>query len=413
MNEEQASPYRWVMAAVAGLLMTTSFISLTSFGILANRIAVSIGVNTHLLTVLGIDSFSIGLFAAFFLGQGGLFDNRLKTGVMIAQAFLIVPQFLIPLFDNLWLIVIFRFFQGLMIMMLALFSIQLEGWFAPKERAKSLAFTLGAISLGSAFGGILGTVLGSIPWQESYYVTGIVMLLGAIIYFIFARDAPFQKRKSLEGKVTGHKSAWKNPMTWIMGAIQIPLAWTLFSIGGYLSTYSNFIGYSISQSSSLIVAWGLSGFVAAFVGALVGDRLSGRASNNRDILRARLRVMTVADIMMALGIILIIAIGRTSFYVLMGAAIINGFLMMFPPNYWALPGNIFPYAMVGAGAFGMGLISNSADAIGPLVTSSLISHLGWSGVFIIMIALTGFGIALNTWLAKSKIKLPEDSGNTG
>ena len=96
MNEEQASPYRWVMAAVAGLLMTTSFISLTSFGILANRIAVSIGVNTHLLTVLGIDSFSIGLFAAFFLGQGGLFDNRLKTGVLIAQSFLIVPQFLIP-----------------------------------------------------------------------------------------------------------------------------------------------------------------------------------------------------------------------------------------------------------------------------------------------------------------------------
>ena len=176
MNEEQASPYRWVMAAAAGLLMTTSFISLTSFGILANRIAVSIGVNNHLLTVLGVDSFSIGLFAAFFLGQGGLFDNRLKTGVMIAQAFLIVPQFLIPLIDNLWLIVIFRFFQGLMIMMLALFSIQLERWFAPEERAKSLAFTLGAISLGSAFGGILGTALGSIPWQESYYVTGIVEL---------------------------------------------------------------------------------------------------------------------------------------------------------------------------------------------------------------------------------------------
>ncbi|MGC8563029.1 MAG: MFS transporter [Thermoplasmata archaeon] len=409
---EQASPYRWVMAAVAGLLMTTSFISLTSFGILASRIAVSIGVSPHLLTVLGIDSFSIGLFAAFFLGQGGLFDNRLKTGVLVAQAFLIVPQFLIPLIGNLWLIVIFRFFQGLMIMMLALFSIQLEGWFAPKERAKSLAFTLGAISLGSAFGGILGTFLGSIAWQESYYITGIVMLLGAIIYFIFARDAPSQKKKFLDRKETEHQSAWKNPMTWIMGAIQVPLTWTLFSIGGYLSTYSNFIGYSLSQSSTLIVAWGLSGFIAAFIGALIGDRLSSRAKDNRDILRARLRVMTAADIMMALGIILILALGRTSFYLLMGAAIINGFLMMFPPNYWALPGNIFPFAMVGAGAFGMGLISNSADAIGPLVTSSLISDLGWSGIFIIMIALSVVGIALNTWLAKSRIKVPEDKVNT-
>ena len=180
----------------------------------------------------------------------------------------------------------------------------------------------------------------------------------AIIYFIFARDAPSQKRKLHEGKGIEHKSAWRDPMTWIMGAIQVPLTWTLFSIGGYLSTYSNFIGYSNSQSSSLIVAWGLSGFIAAFIGALIGDSLSGRESNNRGILRARLRVMTAADIMMALGIILILALGRTSFYLLMGAAVINGFLMMFPPNSCALPGNIFPFAMVGAGAFGMGLISN-------------------------------------------------------
>lgn len=409
MIEEQRSPYRWVMAGIAGLLMTTSFISLTSFGIVSGRIAVSIGVNPKLLTVLGIDSFSIGLFAAFFLGQGGIFDTRLKTGVLVAQALLIVPQFLIPLVHTLLFIVLFRFLQGLMIMMLALFSIQLEGWFASGERAKSLAFTLGAISLGSAFGGILGSVLNSMPWQESYYITGIVMLAGAITYFIFAKDSPSQKKEFLKTRGEKHQSAWKNPMTWVMGAIQIPLAWTLFSIGGYLSSYSDFLGYSVSQSSILIAGWGISGFVAAFIGAFLGDHLSRSSKNNRGILRARLRVMTLADIMMAVGIVLIVTIGHLSFYALIGAAIVNGFLMMFPPNYWALPGNIFPITMVSAGAFGMGLISNSADAIGPLVTSSLITDLGWSGVFLIMFGLSVLGICLNVWLSGSKLKLPEEN----
>ncbi|MEM0141495.1 MAG: MFS transporter [Thermoplasmatales archaeon] len=408
MNKEQGSPYRWVMAGIAGLLMTTSFISLTSFGILSSRIAVSLGVSPRLLTILGIDSFSIGLFAAFFLGQGGLFDTRPKTGILVAQAFLIIPQFLIPLVDSLWIIVVLRFIQGLMIMMLALFSVQLEGWFASDERAKSLAFTLGAITLGSAFGGIIGSALTSIQWQESYYITGIVMLIGAIIYFTFAKDSPSHKEELGKRKRTKHEGAWKDPMTWVMGAIQIPLAWTLFSIGGYLSTYANFLGYSVSQSSILIVGWGLSGFVAAFVGAFLGDHLSKKTKGNRGILRARLQVMTLAEIMMALGIVLIVVIGHTSFYALVAAAVINGFLMMFPPNYWALPGNIFPFAMISSGAFGMGLISNSADAIGPLVTSSLIAKLGWSGVFIIMIVLSSVGIVLNTLLARSRIRIPDE-----
>ena len=186
------------MAAIAGLLMTTSFISLTSFGILSGRMASTFGVSPTVLSVLGIDAFSIGLFAAFFLGQGGIFDSRLKTGVLVAQLFLIVPQFLIPIFHVLYVLVALRFFQGLMIMMLALFSIQLEGWFPPDERARSLAFTLGAISLGSAAGGILSGVLISLSWQESYYITGIIMVAGALIYFIFAKDSTAQRKEIIQ-----------------------------------------------------------------------------------------------------------------------------------------------------------------------------------------------------------------------
>ncbi|EQD26145.1 hypothetical protein B1B_19662, partial [mine drainage metagenome] len=139
-----------------------------------------------------------------------------------------------------------------------------------------------------------------------------------------------------------------------------------------------------------------------------GDHLSKSKTTNREILKSRLFIMTVADILMAAGIILMITVGSFSFYDLVFAASINGFLMMFPPNYWALPGNIYPLALVSAGAFGMGLISNSADAIGPLVTSSLISDLGWNGVFLIMFGLSIFGIIMNLYLSRSKIKLPEN-----
>ena len=159
---EQTSPYRWVMALVAGILMTTSFISLTAFSIVSSSIAHTIGVGKGTLDAYGVDAFSIGLFVAFFLGHGGLFDARIRTGVLVAQIFLIVPQFIIPVAGSLEFLVALRFFQGLMIMMLALFSIQLSGWFRPSERARSLAFTLGAITLGSATGGILSGLLSTV-----------------------------------------------------------------------------------------------------------------------------------------------------------------------------------------------------------------------------------------------------------
>ena len=407
ITDDQKSRYRWIMAGIAGLLMTTSFISLTAFGIMSTKMATTFGISPTTLSVYGVDAFSVGLFVAFFLGHGGIFDTKLKTGVLVAQIFLIVPQFLIPVFPNPYALIALRFFQGLMIMMLALFSIQLAGWFPPKERARSLAFTLGAISLGSAAGGVLSGALIAFSWQETYYITGIVMVAGAIIYFIFARDSESQRNAIVKAKSEHHQSAWKNPMVILMGLLQFPLAWVLFSVGGYLSSYSYHLGYSSSQTSNLIIAWGLSGFVAAFIGAILGDYLAKGKNTNRGILNARLVIMTSADILMAIGILLMIVIGSLSYYDLLFAAVVNGFLMMFPPNYWALPGNVFPLAIMSAGAFGMGLISNSADAIGPFVTSSLISDLGWDGVFLIMLVLSIIGIMLNIYLSRAKIPLPQ------
>ena len=405
LTEEQKSSYRWVMAAVCGLLMTTSFISLSSFGILSKSIAETFGLNSSSVTVLGVDSFSIGLFIAFFLGHGGIFDTRMRTGVLVAQIFLIVPQFLIPVSYNLFLLVALRFFQGLMIMMLAIFSLQLEGWFRPSERARSLAFTLGAIMLGSAAGGILSGVLSKLSWQEDYYITGIVMIAGAVVYFIFARNSSTQIEMLKKERSEKHPSAWRNPLTWLMGISQIPVTWTLFSMGGFLPSYSLYLGYSHIETDYVIIVWGFSGFIAAFIGAYLGDRRSRNTESNRDVLRGRMQIMTAADALMGIGALLMILTAPVSYYAIVVAAVINGFLMMFPPNYWALPGNIFPSAIIGAGAFGMGLISNSADAIGPLVSSLLRSH--WDAVFIIMAAVALAGIIVNIYISHANLRLPE------
>ncbi|POB10651.1 MAG: MFS transporter [Sulfobacillus thermosulfidooxidans] len=408
LTTEQQSSYRWVMAIIAGILMTTSFVALTSFGVASPAIAQSLHLNPATVNTYGVDSFSIGLFLAFFLGHGGIFDTRVKTGVLVAQILLIVPQFLLPITTSLWLLTVLRFAQGLMIMMLALFSLQLSGWFRPSERGRSLAFTLGAITLGGAVGGLLSSRLESLGWREMYYITGLIMIVGAVIYFLFARNAQSLQEMLLKEKQqsTKHQSAWKLGITWMMGFVQIPLTWTLFSVGGFLPSYAYHLGYHTNQVGTLMFVWGIAGFVAAFVGAFLGDAMSAKHATHSGVFRARLKVMTAANILMGLGALLVLMLGHASFGLLMFAVIVNAFMMMLPPNYWATPGTIFPLALIGAGAFGMGLISNSTSAIGPLVSSALVPTVGWNGVFIIMTVLSAIGVVLN--VIAGRMPLPSE-----
>lgn len=405
----QVTSYKWVMATVSGLLMTTSFISLTSFGLFSVPIAVSHGIDPDALNTFGVDAFSIGLFVAFFLGHNGFFDTRIRTGVLVAQVFLIVPQFLIPMTGFLWGIVVLHFFQGLMIMMVALFSVQMSRWFRPSQRATSLAFTLGAISLGTAASGFLSTVLAGFTWSQAYYITGGIMIAGALVYFAFARVAPSFDPVHLKALKKTGTSAWKNPMTWYMGILQIPLTWTLFSVGSFLPDYLDNLGYPGGLSLSVIMVWGIAGFIAAFVGSVIGDRLVGEKERPRDVFVSRLKIIGVANALMGIGAFIMVTLGHSSIFALLAGATINAFMLMIPSNFWALPDSVFPIEIVGAGAFGMGLISNSADAVGPLVSSVLTSN--WNLVFGIMVAMAFFGVVYCIYLSRKELNLPGSNFN--
>lgn len=109
------------------------------------------------------------------------------------------------------------------------------------------------------------------------------------------------------------------------------------------------------------------------------------------------------------GAILIFVFGHMSYAWLLVAVIINAMSIMIPPNYWATPGVAFPLSLMGAGAFGMGLISNTASAIGPLVFSFLVPNLGWDGVFVVIAILAVVGIVINIQASRIRLDSTQNS----
>ncbi|AIA56111.1 putative permease, major facilitator superfamily [Acidithiobacillus caldus ATCC 51756] len=411
---EYSSPYRWVMAAVAGIIMTTSFMSLTAFGVAAPAMAKAMDIPPSTLSTAGIDAFSVGLFVAFFLGHGGIFDTRIKLGVLLAQAFLIVPQILLPLLmpltKSLTLLIALRFCQGLMIMMIALFSLQLAGWFRSSQRGISLAAMLGAITLGGAVGGIVTGSLSRLGWQNVYYITAGIMVLGAVVYFLFARDAAGHAADiQLSKQNSHHKSVWSYPMTWIMGIVQIPNNWTLFTIGGFLPLYAYHLGYQPQQTGNVMFIWGLMGFLIAILGALLGDHWARQDNSHRNFVNARLRVITLANTSVIVGALMILYLAPISYAWFLVSALVVACTMATPPNYWASPCNCFAVASMGAGAFAIGVISNSVSAVGPVASSVLIDTVGWSGVFWVMAILAALGLMVNEIAMRASLPIETEA----
>lgn len=406
VSPEQESSFRWVMMVVCTIVMACGFIPMTAFGVMAPGIAKTVHVSLTKLSIWGGDAFNLGIFAAFIPGHSGWFDKKPKVGVAIAGILAVVPQLLMPVAGSLWAVSFLRFFQGFVIMVLALFSFQLAGWFRPSERGISLGSTVGAIVLGAgALGGWLANLLAPLGWRAASYVLAAIIVFGFLVYFIVAKDAPTFMKSVLvaKEKESVHHNIWGLKMSWIMGLVQVPLCWVLFTTGAFVPLYAMKLGYSAHQAGNLMVIWGIGGFVISVLGSRLGDQMCKGKATHREVLNARLKIIIAGNIVMGLSALLYITIGHLGFGAMVVTVLFNAAMWLIPPNYWATPGTVFPVALMGAGAFAMGLISNAGSPIGSFISSGLLPALGWNGVFILMAAICFVGIFINIWAMKTPL----------
>ena len=178
-------------AALIGctLMLTIVYMSLTSWSVAVNELASDFNLSAPL-----IQAGSSMLIAGYVIG--GFIEGKLigkfgwrKVFTVVIIAF-IIASFLIPVVKNYYIILVLRFIQGCGCMV-GLTSHVVSSWFSTKERGLALGILLGAIGLGSAFGGYVGGVLTPlVGWQTTFWIITAVSVAGAIIFYAMVRVAP-------------------------------------------------------------------------------------------------------------------------------------------------------------------------------------------------------------------------------
>ena len=412
-----------------GLIMAT-------FGFFIGFAAVSLygPVAKNLKEILGLSGFLMGLlvaapnltgsllripFAAWVDKVGGKIPLATLLGLaVIGMAGLSTLLYLY--YPNLepwmyWLILFFGLLSGCGIATFSVGIAQTAYWFPEKRQGFALGTYAGVGNLAPGiFGMILPFALKSIGLTMSYILWFGFLLVGTVIYILFAKDAPyFQLRKAgvphedatrlaqelgqelipTGGLISSLKNSAKHIQTWALVSLYF------VSFGGFLALTGWFIvfwqnSYDMEvRQAGLLMAFGFSilASVIRIFGGTLSDKIGGELVS----------IMAFATVLV--GAILIISAGNSNFAlsltgeVLMGAGmgIANGSVFKLVPKY-------VPHATGGAAGWVGGLGAFGGFVVPPILGLFVQNYgvIGYSKGFIVYVVLAIFAIIISVILWK-------------
>ncbi len=411
-----------------GLIMAT-------FGFFIGFAAVSLygPVAKNLKEILGLSGFLMGLlvaapnltgsllripFAAWVDKVGGKIPLATLLGLaVIGMAGLSTLLYLY--YPNLepwmyWLILFFGLLSGCGIATFSVGIAQTAYWYPESKQGMALGVYAGVGNLAPGiFGMILPFALKAIGLTASYMLWFGFLLVGTVLYILFAKDAPYfqlikagvphdvaaQKAKELGQELipTGSlieslKNSARHPQTWALVALYFT------SFGGFLALTGWFIVFWVQsydvelRHAGLLMALGFSllASVIRIFGGWLSDKIGGEL------------VSIIAFSMVLVGALVIIYAGNSAFNisllgeVIMGAGmgIANGSVFKLVPKY-------VPHATGGAAGWVGGLGAFGGFVVPPILGIFVQNYgvIGYSKGFVVyvILAITAIVISAVLW----------------
>jgi len=166
---------------------------------------------TYLATDYGISKIELGwVFSAFLLGYaafqipagwvvGKLGPRRTLTLGLIWWSVLSVATALVPpkMENALWVLIAVRFILGLGEAVAYPSSNQfIAAWFPSQERGKANGWVFGGVGLGSGLAPpLVAAIVYAYGWHEVFYISAVIGLIIAAIWYKVARDTPAEHPK--------------------------------------------------------------------------------------------------------------------------------------------------------------------------------------------------------------------------
>ena len=398
MNEIkiEAPQYRWVILGVNFLFLTFAYAGLSAWSIAVPQLSTTFNL-TPAQTQLGASTLMAGYAVGSFFEA--LLSARIgpkKTG-LLASVLLLVPQFTIPYVDSYALILLLRFVQGWGIVWFVTVSMT-TAWFPLKERGLASGVVGGAIPAGIGLGGVLSAwLLGfADSWQQGFIYFGVIVLVVAAIWAVFAKDAPANlyadpSRASTASAASAQVNPFKLAAGWLVALCLFANAFQLIGFNSVLPNYMYDLQYTPADAGTVILFCGLIGVLSTPLGGIFSDWLAARGV---EPIKARAYVMAIPGFLIAGAFtVLFPFVAPSGFGPLMLVAVCACWgVPLTNASIGALPMDMLKDPDVAGKLFGMTILIGLMGAVvAPYLITAVSASMGWTAAFVILgvVALVG------------------------
>ncbi|HIC08775.1 MAG TPA: MFS transporter [Aquificales bacterium] len=310
-----------------------------------------------------------------------------------------------------WLILLFGFLSGCGIATFSVGIAQTSYWFPQKDQGTALGVYAGVGNLAPGlFGMVLPFALKALGLPMSYFIWFLFLLIGTIIYFLFARDAYYfqliekgfdpETAKKIARALGQELFPTGSLVQSLIISAKEKLTWALVylyfvSFGGFLALTGWFIVFWVSSynlpvtEAGLLMAFGFS--LLASVIRILGGFLSDKLGGELMALVSYSITLIGALVLMFSSSFAIALTGEVLMGIGMGMA--NGAVFKLVPKY-------VPHATGGAAGWVGGLGAFGGFVVPPILGKfvDIYGKAGYAKGFIVYVVLAGVAILISLLL---------------
>lgn len=384
-----APKYRWVILGVNFLFLTFAYAGLSAWSIAIPQLQKTFSLSPA-MTQLG----SSALMAGYAVGSffEALLAARIgprKTG-LLAAILLLVPQFAIPSVNSYALILLLRFIQGWGIVWFVTVSMT-TAWFPLKERGLASGIVGGGIPAGIGLGGAVAAGLLGVTdtWQQAFICFGILVLVMAFVWAMFAKDAPADlyadpSRPDVASSPKVQVNPFKLAAGWLVALCLFFNAFQLIGFNSVLPNYMYDLKYTPAEAGTVILLCGLIGVISTPLGGILSDWLTARGMSP---IKARSYIMAIPGFLVAgIATIAFPFLAPAGYSDLMLVAVIACWgVPLTNASIGALPLDMLKNPDIAGKLFGMTILIGLLGAvIAPSFITAVSSLAGWTTAFILL-----------------------------
>jgi MFS transporter, ACS family, hexuronate transporter len=387
---------RWLVLAMIFALSVLNYADKSVLGLAAETIMSQLHLNYDQFGLAGSSFFAAYAIGSIILGTSTYRFNTKNLLIMIATGWTVslLGAYFVKNFIGLIIIrVILGFFEG---GTYGLCVAHIAKWFSNETRGSAYAIMTSGTTFGTYLAApILVLLLGSVGWQHTFAVLGLVSLVWAVVFYFFRSQPKEPIQETLSTLPSTQNAQFKdiikiilNPYVLSVMVVGFVSMWINTWVLTWAPTYlTKIVGLNAQVMSDVFAGMGVAGTIFAIFAGKYTDVLFRK---NKSLIKSYDRVLTLVLITgaVAYGVTTVVETPILSVIFLAIGLIMNTCLLPLGTTIKTL---IVPKNLIGS-ISGISLsISSLAGIIGPYITGYLITFAGGdtrsgfnSGVLIIV-----------------------------